>query len=142
MAALEFNIDALKFTEEQIAADDKPSSGILPPFKSKSKPSSAAIDIPKEYNPSDYLVFLILRDFLQPGSAIPLDEATNRILDVFPDGYKDLQSINTVFVELASQTPYHHPSHLKLATLLRAIGGNKSRIYKSGYKVCPAESIS
>lgn len=142
MAALEFNIDALKFTEAQIAAVDKPWSEISSSLNSKSKSSSVDVQIPKEYNPLDYLVYLILRDFLQPGSSISLDAATHRILDVFPDGYMHLRSINTVFCELASQIPYYHSSQHKLATLLHCIAGDKSRITKSGYKVCPAPNTS
>jgi hypothetical protein len=139
MEALKFNIDALKFPdtgEAEKPGSSKSLSRILSPLKSNLKPSSPDSPIPKEYLPSDYKTFLVLRDFLQPYSTIRLGDAVDRILEVFPDGYSDLQSINTVCFELAEQIPYRHPSQLKLARLLWLIGRSQKRIVKSRIKAC------
>lgn len=142
MANLELNIDALKFpdtseAEKQTSSGKSLSKRLLSPLKSSLKTTSSPdSSIPKEYLPGDYKVFLILRDFLQPGSTITLRDAVDRIIEVFPDGYSSLRSINTVCLELAEQIPYHHVSHLKLARLLWLVGRNGKRIVKSRLKVC------
>lgn len=82
----------------------------------------------KGYIPTDWEVFLILQEFFQPNSKISPEEAVDRIIAIFPDGYSDLRSINDVCLELAEQIPYHHPSQLKLVRLLWLIGRNETRI--------------
>lgn len=137
MAALELNIDALKFPDAGEAERQQSRnslSRVLSPFKSNVKTSNPDSSIPKEYLPNDYEVFLVLRDFLQPGSIITLVDAVNRILEVFPDGGSDLRSVNTVCIELAEQIPYSHISHLKLARLLWLIGRSDKRIVKTKIK--------
>ncbi|TVY84807.1 hypothetical protein LSUE1_G000835 [Lachnellula suecica] len=140
MAALDLNIKNLEFPdnpEDEETTSGKSFSGISSLFKSKSKPLRPAASIPKNYSPNDYLVFRVLREFLQPDSDITLSDAVSRVLEIFLDGYMDLRPINTVCIELAEQIPYSHPSHMKLARLLHAIGKNRQRAVKSGIKDIP-----
>lgn len=149
MAALDLNIDALGFPDpdkaEKMKSSEagkttrsyKSSSGILSPFTSKFKKTSSGdgSSIPRQFSPSDYKVFLILRDFLQPDSTITLHDAVNRVIEVFPDQYHNLRAINGVCFELDEQIPYLHPSQHKLAAVLHSVGKNPRRIEKSRFKV-------
>ncbi|KFY34462.1 hypothetical protein V494_06758 [Pseudogymnoascus sp. VKM F-4513 (FW-928)] len=117
MAALKLNIDLLKFPD---SSDKKMSifgmsiSGVMSSIKPRSKPSQSHLNIPKEYNPYDYKVFIILKEFLRPNSEILLQEAADRIIGGFPVGHRGMTALNTVCLECAEQIPYAHPSQLKL----------------------------
>ena len=63
----------------------------------------------------------VLRDFLQPTSALTLDAATQLTLDALPNDAAhshESWSLAETCVELAEQIPYHHASQLKLAALM------------------------
>jgi hypothetical protein len=149
MAALDLNISPLGFPDpekaekttssevEKTTRSNKSSLGMLSPFTSKFKKTSSGDEpsIPRQFSPSDYKVFLILRDFLQPDSTVTLHDAVNRVLEVFPDQYHNLRPINGVCFELAEQVPYLHPSQHKLAAVLYSVGKNPRRIEKSRFKV-------
>ena len=67
----------------------------------------------------------ILRDFLQPDTAVLLETTANKILDLLPDkspNSNDVWVFGEICIELAEQIPYHHPSQLKLAGLLELLG--------------------
>jgi hypothetical protein len=73
MVVLKLNIDLLKFppsgaTEKSTTGTSI--SGILSSIKQKPKSLPSDPNIPKEYDPYDYRVFLIVEEFLQPNSKI------------------------------------------------------------------------
>ncbi|KAH8694029.1 hypothetical protein BGW36DRAFT_361851 [Talaromyces proteolyticus] len=136
---LDLNIDALKYPDpgEEKKSGSKLLSRVIPFKSSHSKTSTSDPSIPREYLLSDYKIFLILRDFLQPGSTIKPDDAVSSALEVFPVGYSDLRSLNTVCLELAEQIPYDHPSQLKLASFLWLVGRRSKRVAKLQSKEKP-----
>ncbi|KFZ23054.1 hypothetical protein V502_02464 [Pseudogymnoascus sp. VKM F-4520 (FW-2644)] len=121
MAGLKLNIDLLKFPASDDIEKSTPGtsiSAILSSIKPKSKPLLSDLNIPKEYDPYDYRVFLIVEEFLQPSSKISVQEAANRVIDIFPAGHLGMTAVNTVCLECAGQIPYARPSHLKLVKML------------------------
>lgn len=70
----------------------------------------------------DQRAFPILRDFLQPDSERSLNATSTSILtllaDEDPNG-KPMLLLGELFIELAEQIPYSHPSQLKMARLLQ-----------------------
>jgi hypothetical protein len=69
--------------------------------------------------------FAILRDYLQPNSAMTLSSAEKSILDLLPndDQYAtDVLTFGEVCIEVVEQIPYYHPSQIKLARLLEHLG--------------------
>lgn len=69
----------------------------------------------------------ILRDYLQPDTALTLDSAVQSSLDILPDKpahSTDVWVFGEVCIELAEQIPYHHESQLKLAGLLERLGAS------------------
>ncbi|KAL2841845.1 hypothetical protein BJY01DRAFT_236210 [Aspergillus pseudoustus] len=83
-------------------------------------------DLEKSSNPTslDFRVFQVLNDFLQPSTTTSLDFAVQAILALLPENApesSEVWSAGSVFVEIAGQIPYHHPSQLKLATLIEEL---------------------
>lgn len=77
---------------------------------------------PEKSKDLDQQAFPILRDFLQPDSEQSLNPTSISILtllaDEDPNG-KPMLFLGELFIELAEQIPYSHPSQLKLARLLQ-----------------------
>ena len=73
----------------------------------------------------DYKTFHLLRDFLQPTTALTLKSTARSILDILPadkDPYSnEVYAFSTTCIEFGEQIPYHHPSQLKLVALLEHI---------------------
>lgn len=72
----------------------------------------------------DQRAFRILRDFLQPDSAMSLSTAYSSLLQILPDPEDDLKEeairdLADEFIDLASQIPYSHPAQMKLARTLQ-----------------------
>lgn len=138
MATIKLNIDALKFPNS--SDTEKPPrrsiSGMLSSIKSKPKPLPSDLNIPKEYDSYDYRVFLIVEEFLQPSSKISVQEAADRVVEIFPPGHLDMTAVNTVCIECAEQIPYAHRSHLKLVRLLWVVGRSGKRVVNNGRKAC------
>ncbi|KFY13588.1 hypothetical protein V492_03150 [Pseudogymnoascus sp. VKM F-4246] len=135
MAALKLNIDLLKFPDSSYREKSKfgmSISGVLSSIKPRSEPFQSHLNIPKEYDPYDYKVFIVLKEFLQPNSEILLQEAAGRIIGIFPVGHLGMTALNTVCLECAEQIPYAHPSQLKLVRLLWIIGRKGKRVVNNG----------
>ncbi|KJR86524.1 uncharacterized protein SPSK_02563 [Sporothrix schenckii 1099-18] len=67
----------------------------------------------------------ILCSYVQPDCALSEDVVANSILALIPEdatASRDVKSFVRICVDLAEQIPYHHPSQLKLARLLRVLG--------------------
>ena len=125
MAILKLNIDLLKFPAScdiEKSTHGTSISAILSAIKPKPKPLLSDLNIPKEYDPYDYRVFLIVEEFLQPSSKISVQEAADRVIDIFPAGHLGMTAVNTVCLECAEQISYAHPSHLKLVRMLWVVG--------------------
>lgn len=78
-------------------------------------------------------VAAILRDFLQPDTKQSLHEAAVSLLALIPDNaaeHAEVCSFGGICVELAEHIPYHHPSQLKLAQLLRYLSMSPKFMYK------------
>lgn len=72
-------------------------------------------------DPFSEKMFPILREFLQPDTAILLETTANKILDLLSEkspNSTDVWAFGEICLELVEQIPYHHPSQLKLAGLL------------------------
>ncbi|KAL4959050.1 DUF3632 domain-containing protein [Aspergillus stella-maris] len=68
--------------------------------------------------------FLVLKDFLQPDTTKSLEETALTLLSIIPDGKSrsaEIRSAGEVFIEVAGQVPYSHPSQLKLAALIKRL---------------------
>lgn len=76
---------------------------------------------------SDEGVFTVLRDFLQPDTTLSVESViellTARLPENAPES-SEVYSMGTVFVDMAEQIPYHHPSHQKMARLLGYLGNS------------------
>lgn len=86
----------------------------------KSKADSSA-NTPGTIDNTSAALANILRNFLQPGSALSLHEASESILKLIPANAShstEVRVFGDYCIELADRIPYHHPSHLKLAHLL------------------------
>ena len=82
---------------------------------------------------------VVLRDFLQPTSALTLDAATQLTLDALPNDAAhshESWSLAETCVELAEQIPYHHTSQLKLAALMENLLRSKKLL------AIPVENVS
>lgn len=143
MPELELNIDAFKSeiteNEGQVNRSSRLSS-LLSPFKIQPKPLRDPI-APKEYDSTDYKIFLVLRDFLQPSSTVSSRDASERVLDAFADRNLYLRQLYAVCFELAEQIPYHHSSQLKLVRLMWVIGRSERHFKMTGQKVCAASNF-
>lgn len=138
MATLELNIDELKHTEP-LDAPVNPFSKFLSHLRTKFPvfkwPVPTPTVVPEGFNPPDYMIFIVLQDFLQPTSSISTCDAVDCILGIFPSGIDQRGSIIGVSLELAAQIPYYHPSQQKLARLLWAVGTNTHRFDKDKWSV-------
>ena len=81
---------------------------------------------PIPIDPYSLKTFAILRDYLEPDTQLTLESTAGSILNLLPE--KDphhgieVRSFSDLFIEMAEQIPYHHPSQLKLVELLAYIG--------------------
>jgi hypothetical protein len=117
MASLEFDIGLGDFPEPGTFSS-KVSSMV-------SMIKSTLLRITGSCTYSDSNVFIILRDFLQPNTALTLESVVESLIDLLPEnasGSARVYSFGTVCLDLAEQIPYHHPSHQKMARLLECIG--------------------
>ncbi|OBT90770.1 hypothetical protein VE02_00581 [Pseudogymnoascus sp. 03VT05] len=101
MAALKLNIDLLKFPTSGDIEKSTPETSIsgIPSIEPKPKPLSFGPNIPKEYGPYDYRGFLIVEEFLQPNSKISVQEAADRVVEIFPAGHVLMTAVNTKIPE-------------------------------------------
>ncbi|KFY63057.1 hypothetical protein V496_04219 [Pseudogymnoascus sp. VKM F-4515 (FW-2607)] len=114
-------------------------SSLLALFKPKPMPLYDVF-VPEGYNPIDYSIFLVLRDFLQPDSSVSSVDVAERVVNVFPYKYADLRQLISVFFEIAEQIPYHHPSHLKLVKLMWLVGRSAHHFEKPRQKDSGADT--
>ena len=66
----------------------------------------------------------VLRELLQPTTALTLNSAAQLTLDALPENaaYSDEScALAETCVELAEQIPYYHKSHLELAALIHTL---------------------
>lgn len=85
---------------------------------------------------SDFSVFEILEDFLQPGTETSLGAAAESILKITPDKAplsEEVTNVGRVVLELAEQIPYYHPSHIKLARVMELLTSSPKFINESPY---------
>ncbi|KAI5917996.1 hypothetical protein F4810DRAFT_694175 [Camillea tinctor] len=91
------------------------------------------------------IVFDILKDSLQPGSETSIPIAAQRISDLLepgpvPEASAELTSLMEMFLEVAWQIPYNHPSLVKLVQILVRLSdtGKTTRIYDEpdGFNQC------
>ena len=80
---------------------------------------------------SNRRVFRILNKVLQPESTVTAEDAAGALASLLPlappDGSDELSSIMEVFLEIAWQIPYNHPSMIKLVrTTLCVLDSNRS----------------
>ena len=88
---------------------------------------------------SNQKVFAVLRDFLQPDTAIPIKSAVKSILDLLPAEAAEsdaIWSFGEVCLEIAEQIPYSHPSQIKLALLLEQMGQSHKLTSRFTSTVC------
>lgn len=123
MASLYLKLEG--FTEPE-ASSPSTKSSVMSSLKSKlSHGTPPAYKASGDSVYSSDKLFVILRDFLQPDSTMPLKSAVDRIADLLPDNAPlstEVWDLGTVCFEVAEQIPYHHPSMQKLARLLEALG--------------------
>ncbi|KAI0418391.1 hypothetical protein F5X98DRAFT_337912 [Xylaria grammica] len=69
-------------------------------------------------------IFLILRAFLQSEPSVSFHSAASALINMLPEDPSSTETweVGELFLELAEQIPYNHPSHVKLARLLEHIG--------------------
>jgi hypothetical protein len=130
MTELDLDIIALRYTVAENPKDKASGGSFWHPIALQK-----LTVVSEGYFPTDWKIFLILQDYLQPSSRTSPDEAVEKTIALFPEGFSDLRSVNDVCLELAEQIPYHHPSQLKLVQLLWLIGRNQTRIKKCAMQV-------
>ena len=82
---------------------------------------------PRKSNDVDQQAFAILRDFLQPDSKTSLMSASASILALLSDSNPEglpVWKLGELFIELAEQIPYSHPSQLKLSQVLQQMASS------------------
>ena len=110
-------------------------------WKSKADSSS---NTPGTIHDTSAALANILRNFLQPKSALSLHEASESILKLIPANAShstEVRVFGDYCIELADQIPYHHPSHLKLAHLLKRLNLSSKFTDKNPKPVCFCLSI-
>jgi hypothetical protein len=154
MAALDFNIDALRCDtltekEELLAAEDTEGrslikfalhiKSVVPAFELRDTDPDP---IPVQYNWSDWKLFVILRDYVQPNSTMTIDNAVDLTLDINSND-RDCIDVCPVVFEVAEQIPHHHTGHEKLARYLWSIGTSHKRIRRRPHpdKACSPTTI-
>jgi hypothetical protein len=81
----------------------------------------------------------ILRDVLQPDSAMSLEDAANSLLAVIPVNAPqsgEVRVFGDYCLELAEQIPYNHPSVTKLPRLLRIMNVSSKFTIRNKISVC------
>jgi hypothetical protein len=76
-------------------------------------------------------VFATLSDYVQPDSTLSLDEAVDRVAELYTDGYRKSSPINHTLIILGDQIPYDNPAHTKLADFFPALGKSRKWLAKS-----------
>ncbi|RFU27689.1 hypothetical protein B7463_g8636, partial [Scytalidium lignicola] len=87
-------------------------------------------------------VAAILQEFLQPDSKTSLEKAAESLLFLISANaseYAEVYSFGEICVEFAEQIPYHHPSQLKLARLLKYL--SRSPKFDSKPNLPPKERL-
>ena len=71
----------------------------------------------------DEQFFDIMRDYLQEGSAATISHVAASIISILPkdDNYQ-VERLILLFIEVAAQIPYYHPSQNRLIDLMTHIG--------------------
>ncbi|CRG86319.1 hypothetical protein PISL3812_03324 [Talaromyces islandicus] len=76
---------------------------------------------------SDWKAFGILTRYLEPGSDLSDEQATELLYDILPSpdnkklsGQPDM--LGCVLLDIAKQIPYHHPSQIRLLNLFKRLG--------------------
>ncbi|KAK2760866.1 hypothetical protein FQN54_002106 [Arachnomyces sp. PD_36] len=111
-------------------------SSILSTVKSRIDPRSTAYRYLGTSSYADYKVFLILKDFLQPDTNLPLHYVVDTIAGLFPRNAAlstEVWSFGVVCLELAQQIPYQHPSQQKLVRLLEHLAKSEKVIVNLYY---------
>lgn len=112
---------------------------VLSSLKRESESTDVEIKVPEGCRVSDYKVFAILREVLQPKVVNNLDtvfKAADRIIEVFRNYPPyEIRSLNQLFFDIAENIPYNHPSHVRLASLVWAIGRSEKRVTLARSKV-------
>ena len=83
--------------------------------------SSLDLKIEEPTGDLEIQIFHILRDFLQPSTAMTLESGGRLILALLPEEEPlsgAVWSFGEVCIEMAEQIPYYHPSQIKLVGLL------------------------
>lgn len=130
MASLEFDIGLEGFPESKTNVEPTTSSAMftmMSTVKSKLGGKGSAYKTSSTPTYSDESVFIILRDFLQPNTALSLELVVKSLSDLLPDNASEsteVYSFGAVCLDLAQQIPYHHPSHQKMARLLESMGSS------------------
>ena len=130
--ALEIHRDFEPDTDSINSGSPPTKSGRITTFLSRLT-SSAKPAPPGASRYSSRRVFRILRKVLQPESTITAEDAAGALASLLPpiastsDGSDELSSIMEVFLEIAWQIPYNHPSMIKLVrTVLCVLESNRS----------------
>ena len=77
--------------------------------------------------------FYFLRDFLQPNTTLTLESTVQSIVKLLPEKAApttEFWTVGVLYIELAEQIPYNHPSQHKLASLVQFIGRSKKLFYQ------------
>lgn len=120
MASLKLKLEG---SEDPDIAQPKPKS-LFSSLKSKLRNESHAYKTVGTTTFSESKVFLILQDYLQPDSKTSLESAVQSILSLIPENASLLTEVyylGLVFLELAEQIPYDHPSQIKLARVVEEL---------------------
>ncbi|EPE04186.1 hypothetical protein F503_04701 [Ophiostoma piceae UAMH 11346] len=90
---------------------------------------------------SDARAAAILKDYLQPTTTLSEKDAFDSIMVLIPQNGQsnsEVAHISNMFIELAEQIHFDHPSHFKLAWLVGRIGSSPKFTYDlvNGFNVC------
>lgn len=76
---------------------------------------------------SDWKAFGILTRYLEPGSDLSDEQATELLYEILPSpddkklsGQPDM--LGCVLLDIAKQIPYHHPSQIRLLNIFKHLG--------------------
>lgn len=108
--------------DEDSLSDTPTKSGRISAFLTRIT-SSAKPPKPGANKYSSRRVFRILNKTLQPESSVTAEDAAAVLATLLPpvpgpDGSDELSSIMEVFLEIAWQIPYNHPSMIKLVRIM------------------------
>jgi hypothetical protein len=89
---------------------------------------------------SDWKAFGILTRYLEPGSDLSDEQATELLYDILPSPEnKELSSqpamLGCVRHDIAKQIPYHHPSQIRLLNLFKRLGKTDKMTLLSPHEV-------